>query len=152
MARLLLTIHSMIKQTEIVKKEIKVLYNGSLKKPHNVAKEHPKLYLKARKLFGSWRKALETCGIDYEKARNHKKWSREKIVKAIKELSLINSHSLRLKDLRKEGMISIISAAQYHFGSWRKAVESSGICYSSIRKKENITNEAEHLLCRLGEK
>src|SRR3990172_3004134 len=151
MARLLLIIRSMIKQTEIVKKEIKVLYNGSLKKPHNVAKEHPKLYLKARKLFGSWKKALETCGIDYEKARNHKKWSREKIVKEIKELAL-KSHSLRLKDLRKEGMISIISAAQYHFGSWRKAVESSGICYSSIRKKENITNEAEHLLCRLGEK
>src|SRR3990172_9908454 len=151
MARLLLIIHSMIKQTEIVKKEIKVLYNGPLKKIYNVAKEYPILYLKARKLFGSWKKAIEACGIDYEKTRNHKKWSREKIVKGIKELSL-NSHSLILKDLRKEGMISIISAAQYHFGSWRKAVESSGICYTSIRKKENITNEAEHLLCRLGEK
>ena len=151
MARLLLIIHSMIKQTEIVKKEIKVLYNGSLKKPHNVAKEHPKLYLKARKLFGSWKKALETCGIDYEKARNHKKWSREKIVKGIKELSL-KSHSLRLKDLRKEGMISIISAAQYHFGSWRKAVESSGICYTPARRNGKIKNETEHLLCSLGEK
>lgn len=151
MARPLLIIHSMIKQTEIVTKEIKVLYNGSLKKPHNVAKEHPKLYLKARKLFGSWKKALETCGVDYEKARNHKKWSREKIVKGIKELSL-NSQSLRLKDLRKEGMIGIISAAQYHFGSWRKAVESSGIYYSSIRRNGKIKNEAEHLLCRLGGK
>src|SRR3990172_2291900 len=151
MARLLLNQISMIKQTEIVKKEIKVLYNGSLKKPHNVAKEHPKLYLKARKLFGSWKKALETCGIDYEKARNHKKWSREKIAKGIKELSL-KSHSLRLKDLRKEGMIRIISAAQYHFGSWRKAVEYSGIYYSSIRRNGKIKNEAEHLLCSLGEK
>jgi len=151
MARLLLNQISMIKQTEIVKKEIKVLYNGSLKKPHNVAKEHPKLYLKARKLFGSWKKALETCGIDYEKARNHKKWSREKIVKEIKELAL-KSHSLRLKDLRKEGMISIISAAQYHFGSWRKAVESSGICYTSVRRNGKIKNETEHLLCSLGEK
>src|SRR4030066_1367674 len=151
MARLLLIIRSMIKQTEIVKKEIKVLYNGSLKKPHNVAKEHPKLYLKARKLFGSWKKGLEICGIDYEKARNHKKWSREKIVKGIKELSL-NSHSLRLKDLRKKGMISIISAAQYHFGSWHKAVESSGICYTSVRRSGKIKNEAEHLLCSLGER
>src|SRR3989304_8003620 len=151
MARLLPIQISMIKQTEIVKKEIKVLYNGSLKKPHNVAKEHPKLYLKARKLFGSWKKAIEACGIDYEKTRNHKKWSREKVVKAIKELYL-KGHSLRLKDLRKEKMIGIISAAQYHFGSWRKAVEYSGIYYSSIRKKEKITNEAEHLLCRLGGK
>ena len=151
MARLLLIIHSMIKQTEIVKKEIKVLYNGPLKKPHNVAKEYPILYLKARKLFGSWKKAIEACGIDYEKTRNHKKWSREKIVKGIKELSL-KGHSLRLKDLRKEGMISIISAAQYHFGSWRKAVESSGICYTSVRRNGKIKNEAEHLLCSLGEK
>src|SRR3972149_6017214 len=151
MARLLVIIRSMIKPTEIVKKEIKVLYNGSLKKPHNVAKEHPKLYLKARKLFGSWKKAIEACGIDYEKTRNHKKWSREKIVKAIKELYL-KGHSLRLKDLRKEGMISIISAAQYHFGSWRKAVESSGICYTSVRRNGKIKNETEHLLCHLGEK
>src|SRR3972149_10408717 len=129
MARLLLIIHSMIKQTEIVTKEIKVLYYGSLKKPHNVAKEHPKLYLKARKLFGSWKKALEICGIDYEKARNHKKRSQKKIVKGIKELYL-KGHSLRLKDLKKQGMINLISAAQYHFGSWCKAVESSGIYYS----------------------
>ena len=42
--------------------------------------------------------------------------------------------------------------APYHFGSWCKAVESSGIYYSSIRKKEDIKNEAEHLLCRLGGK
>ena len=69
------------KQTEKIKNEIRALYNGSLKKPHNVAKEHPKLYLKARKLFGSWKKALEACGIDYEKTRNRKKWSREKIFK-----------------------------------------------------------------------
>ena len=141
----------MSKQAEKIKNEIKALYKGPLKKPNNVANEYPTLYIKARKVFGSWKKALETCGIDYEKARNHKKWSREKIVKEIKELAL-KSHSLRLKDLRKEGMISIISAAQYHFGSWRKAVESSGICYTSVRRNGKIKNEAEHLLCSLGEK
>src|SRR3972149_3635442 len=135
MARLLPIQISMIKQTEIVKKEIKVLYNGSLKKPHNVAKEHPILYLKARKVFGSWKKAIEACGIDYEKTRNHRKWSQEKIVKGIKELYL-KGHSLRLKDLKKQGMICLISAAQYHFGSWYKAVESSGIYYSPGRKNE----------------
>jgi hypothetical protein len=89
------------KRAEKIKKEIKALYNGSLKKPHNVAKDHTTLYLKARKVFGSWEKALNACGIDYETARNRKKWSREKIIKEIKELSL-KSHSLRLRDLRKE--------------------------------------------------
>ena len=127
------------KQTEKIKNEIRALYNGSLKKPHNVAKEHPKLYLKARKLFGSWIKAIEACGIDYEKTRNHKKWSREKIVKGIKELNL-KGHSLRLKNLRKNGMISLISVAQYHFGSWRKAVEYSGVYYPSGMRNEKIKN------------
>ena len=129
----------MSKQTEKVKIEIKVLYNGSLKKPHNVAKQYPKLYLKARKVFGSWKKAIEACGIDYEKTRNHKKWSQEKIVKGIRELYL-KSHSLRLKDLKRDGTISLVSAAQYHFGSWRKAVEYSGVYYPSGRRNEKIKN------------
>jgi hypothetical protein len=120
---------------EGVKNEIKALYDRSLKKPHNVAKEYPTLYIRARKVFGSWKKALEACGIDYEKARNHKKWSRVRVVEEIHRLYL-NGDNLRLKDLRRKGMICLISAAMYHFGSWRKAVESCGICYSFRRNKK----------------
>ncbi|MBI2486067.1 MAG: hypothetical protein HYW01_03735 [Deltaproteobacteria bacterium] len=46
-------------------------------------------------------------------------------VKEIQRLHL-KSYSLRPNDLRRKVMISLISAA-YHFGSWRKAVESSGV-------------------------
>jgi len=50
-------------------------------------------------------------------------------VKEIQRLHLKN-YSLRLNDLRRKGIISLILAASsYHFGSWRKAVESSGIYY-----------------------
>jgi hypothetical protein len=126
---------------EKIKNEIKALYKNPLKKPHNVAREYPILYLKARKVFGSWKKAIEACGIDYEKTRTHKKWSREKIVKEIKQLHL-KGDSLRPKDLRKEGMISLISSASYHFGSWRRAVESSGIRYLFGRKR-NIKKESQ---------
>jgi len=50
-------------------------------------------------------------------------------VKEIQRLHLKN-YSLRLNDLRRKGIISLIlAAASYHFGSWRKAVESSGIYY-----------------------
>ena len=131
----------MSKPIEKVKKEIKALYHSPLKKPYNVAKEYPALYLKGRRVFGSWKKALEACGIDYEKARNHKKWSRVKVVEEINKLYFIG-HSLRLKDLRRKGMICLISAAMYRFGSWRKAVESSGISYSFVRRKR-VKNEAK---------
>jgi len=129
-----------MKQSEKIKNEINALYNnGHSRKPGNVAKEYPTLYLKARKVFGSWRKALEACGIDYEKARNRKKWSRDKVLKEIERLCL-KGHSLRPKDLKRERMINLISAASYHFGSWRKAVESSGVHYPCGRRKKNGKN------------
>jgi len=94
------------KQDTVTKKKIRdaimALYNGSCDKPSNAAKEHPSLYSDARKIFGSWKKALEACEIDYEKARNHKKWSRERVAKEIKRL-YPNGHTLRPKDLKKGG-------------------------------------------------
>lgn len=127
----------MTKPIDKMRKDIKALYNGSLKKPRNVAKEYSALYTKARKVFGSWRKALAACGIDYEKARNHKKWSRIKVAEEINRL-YVNGYSLRLKDLRTNGTICLISAAMYHFGSWRKAIESCGLHYTSVTEKRTI--------------
>lgn len=118
-----------------IRNKIISLYNGSLRKPSSVAKEHPRLYSNARKAFGSWKKALEACGIDYEKARNYKKWSREEVAKEIKRLYL-SGHTLRPKDLRKGGATKLISAANYHFGSWSKAVKHSGIYYSFERNNK----------------
>jgi hypothetical protein len=118
-----------------VRNEIRSLYNGSLRKPSNVAKEYPRLYSNARKVFGSWKKALEACEIDYEKARNHKKWSRDKVAKEIKRLYL-SGHTLRPRDLKKGETIKLISAATYHFGSWSKAVKHSGIHHSYERNQK----------------
>ncbi len=139
MVYILLIFVRLSKPIEKVKNEIEVLYNSDLKKPHNVAKEYPTLYSRARRVFGSWKKAVEGCGIDYEKARNHKKWSRVKVVEEINKLYL-NGYSLRLKDLRRKGMICLISAAMYHFGSWRKAVECGGIYYTYGRRKLKMTS------------
>jgi hypothetical protein len=118
-----------------VRNEIRSLYNYSLRKPSNVAKQHPRLYSNARKVFGSWKKALEACEIDYEKSRNHKKWSKEKVAKEIKRLYL-SGHTLRPKDLKKAGATRLISAASYHFGSWSKAVKHSGVYYSFERNNK----------------
>ena len=123
----------MKKKSERIRKEISALYDNPLQKPSNVAKEYPRLYLKARKIFGSWKRALQACGIDYEKARNRKKWSREKVLQEIINL-YGNGHSLRPKDLKRKGTINLFSAATYHFGSWSKAVESCRIPYPVKRK------------------
>jgi hypothetical protein len=122
----------MNRKGERIRDEIIALYGNGQRKPSNVAKEHPRLYSNARKAFGSWKKALEACEIDYENARNHKKWSRKKVTKEIKRLYL-SGYSLRPKELRKGETIKLISAATYHFGSWSKAVKHTGINYSFER-------------------
>ncbi len=121
-----------MKRKPKIKEEIASIYNSLSEKPKNVAKEHSALYHRACKIFGSWREALKESGINYEKARNHKKWSREKIAKEINRLHH-ESKSLRPSQLRNNGGGKLLSAAEYHFGSWRRAVEVSGCIYLNGR-------------------
>jgi hypothetical protein len=113
---------------------IKDIYTSSDETPVNIAKEQTNLYLKARKVFGSWREALEASGIDYEAARNNKQWSRNKIVSEIIKLHN-NGHSLRPSILKKNGSIKLLSAANYHFGSWSRAVQTASLEYKFRRKR-----------------
>jgi hypothetical protein len=125
----------MIERAERVKKEIKTIFSPEAEKPSNIAKEYTILYNQACEVFGSWRNAIEACGIDYESTRNNKKWNREKIHKEIKRLKQ-KHFSLRPSVLREEGLITLVSAAEYHFGSWRRAVESSGVEYTCGRNRK----------------
>jgi hypothetical protein len=125
----------MTKRAERIKREIKNIFKCDAEKPANIAKEYSSLYVKACKVFGSWRNALESCGIDYESSRNNRKWNRERIKREILRMGG-NGHSLRPSVLRKSGMTTLVSAAEYHFGSWRRAVESCGLDYSFGRRKK----------------
>jgi len=118
-----------------IKEEITAIYNSFSEKPKNVAKEHSTLYHTACKVFGSWKKALKESEIDYEKARNYDKWSRKKIIKTIDTIHH-EGKSLSPSQLRKNGEVKIVSAAEYHFGSWRKAVEVSGCNYLNGRNSK----------------
>jgi hypothetical protein len=125
----------MTKRAERVKREIGTIYSPDAEKPANIAKEHTLLYVKACKAFGTWRNALEACGIDYESSRKNRKWTRERIIKEINRLRAEGS-SLRPSVLRKNDNMTLVSAAEYHFGSWGRAVESCGINYSFGRGKK----------------
>ena len=127
----------MTKRTERVKIEIKNIFRPDAEKPANIAKEYSSLYVKACKAFGSWRSALEACDIDYESSRNNRKWTRERIKREILRLGG-NGNSLRPSVLRKNGMTTLVSAAEYHFGSWRRAVETTGLDYSFGRRKKGL--------------
>ena len=125
----------MTRREDRVITEIREIFRPGAEKPSNIAKKHSALYLRACKVFGSWRSALEASGIDYESSRNNKKWTRQRIMSEIKRLSE-GAGSLRPSVLRKSGMTALVSAADYHFGSWKKAVESSGVEYGFARRKK----------------
>ncbi|HKQ32885.1 MAG TPA: hypothetical protein VJV40_06745 [Thermodesulfobacteriota bacterium] len=127
----------MTKRADRVKREIKIIFRPDAEKPVNIAKSHPSLYVKACKAFGSWRNAVEACGLDYESSRNNSKWTRDRIVREIKKIGA-DGGCLRPSFLRKSGMTKLVSAAEYHFGSWRRAVEACGLDYSFGRRKKRI--------------
>lgn len=126
----------MCESAKRVKEGIIAIYTSDGNKPVNVAMEHSTLYHTACKIFGSWRAALSECGIDYLEARNNEKWSKERILKAIKEMH-DRGKSLQPSKLRNNGNMKLLSAANYHFGSWRKAVETSGIPYTYSRNSSS---------------
>ena len=37
-------------------------------------------------MFGSWKDAIEAAGLDYSTIRRYRRWSRDKVIKTIKEI------------------------------------------------------------------
>mgnify|MGYP000145867590 CR=1 FL=1 len=45
------------------------------------------LYLAGRRLFGSWKKAVEAAGFDYEAVTGVRRWTPEKVIRRVKQLA-----------------------------------------------------------------
>ena len=142
----------MTRRAERVITEIKEIFSPGAEKPSNIAKEHSALYLRACKVFGSWKNALEASGVDYESSRNNRKWTRQRIVREIKRLNA-EGGSLRPSVLRKNGMTALVSAADYHFGSWRTSAASCGVEYGFARQRRcNGADKVPEPFSRYAEK
>ncbi len=100
---------------------------------HYYATNYPDVYAAAERLFGSWKNAIEAAGLDYSKVRIYRRWSREKVIKQIKEAHTkgkpINSSAMQKSDK------PLYMAAIKRFGNWENAVKAAGINYQNIRKR-----------------
>ncbi len=103
--------------------------------------------------FGSWKKAVEAAGLDYDQInlRSHEeKWDKEKIIIRI---TLIYKEGGDISDSHlKKFNNSLLKAGINHFGNWRNAVEASGIDYNLVLKcvpykwnKNNVIDEIKRL-------
>jgi len=94
----------------------------------------PKLFHAAVYHFGSWANAVSAAGMDYSKVKKFTAWDRDKIKRKIRYLYK-KQQDISYKVMRNKGYTNLISATNYHFGGWGKAVAACGIDYDRIRKK-----------------
>ncbi|MGD0091465.1 MAG: hypothetical protein ABSE73_16220 [Planctomycetota bacterium] len=77
----------------------------------------------ARRLFGSWSKAVLAAGVDPMKLQRVVPWTRERVIEAILTRALRNE-SLAARVTRPR---SLVDAGRRFFGSWVAAVKAAGL-------------------------
>lgn len=121
------------------------------KKPLNYlyyAKFYPDVHAAAIRIFGSWKEAIEACGIDYKEVRKYRTWSKKKVIEEIKKLHKAGKE-LSSNQIQQNNK-PLYMAAVKRFKSWGKAIKAAGIDYSQIRlrrlmKKTEIKKEIKQL-------
>ena len=101
------------------------------------ATTYPDVYAAAERLFGSWKDAIEYCGLDYSKIRKYQVWTRTRVMDEIKKLQKENTpiSSKYTQDFNKP----LYMAAIKRFKSWKKALKSCGIDYKQVRLRRSMS-------------
>ena len=128
-----------IKKTEEWSKEkivdeILELYNsGEDLNANNMREANIALYGAAvnKRYFGSWKRAVEVAGLDYDEIKRYQQWDRQKIIDEILSLHE-GDEDLSYMNIRKNYR-ALVSAAFNYFGNWENAINVSGLVYEKIR-------------------
>jgi len=89
----------------------------------------------ATRYLGSWQAAIEYAGLNYEDIRRYRSWTNERIVDRIRELFAQGQDlSWRHVSLTLDPSLAAAATKKSHFGSWRAALEASGLNYDEIRR------------------
>ena len=91
--------------------------------------------------FGTWRRAVERAGLDYEIASKYRRWTRERVLARIRELHT-QGHDLSWRVISSEVDPPLAAAAvrsNLGFGSWHDAVTAAGLKYDLIARYRHWT-------------
>lgn len=83
--------------------------------------------------LGGWPKAIERAGLDYSRIRKRRQWSREKIVRIIRQLHR-EKQDVSASGMHRSGNQAVVRAAPWHFRNWGVAVTAAGLDYRKIKK------------------
>lgn len=129
---------------ELVLQRIQERREAGLSLRSSAVVDNPALYCAARREFGSWGKAVETAGFDYEAIKGHKgktRWSNELVLQCIDERRAAGL-ALNSVDVVTENA-PLAGAAQRLFGSWGNAIAAAGLDYEAIKaeaKSRSLAN------------
>lgn len=117
----------------IIIEEIKNLASQGVElNAHAVKRVDSKLVAAGTTHFGSWKKAIEAAGFDYETVRKTAKWSKKDVIKTIQTAHKANAD---LSDNTVSALNPGLYGAAFHYlGSWSSAVEQAGIDYDLVRR------------------
>jgi len=97
------------------------------------------MYMASRRIFGSWRNAIQAAGIAPKRVLTWERWSPPRILVMIRHLSRRNRPlTTDQVELRYD---NLVSAARRHFGSWAKAVLAAGVEPTKLRRVVPWTQE-----------
>jgi hypothetical protein len=89
----------------------------------------------ARRIFGSWSKAILASGVDPAKLRRVVPWTRERVLETLLTRALRNQPvSARLMEPR-----SIVEAGRRFFGSWSATLEAAGLDPAVARRRPSLS-------------
>jgi biotin operon repressor len=123
---------------ERIREQILSLYNRGESLSHEMAKRHHGALVSAAsspRYYGSWGEAVKAAGLNYDEIRRINRWTREKIIKVIRDLHE-SGEAVNNSNMRRLGYRGLMEAASRveNFGSWEEAVEASGLDYQEVRQ------------------
>lgn len=125
--------------------EIRVLHGqGEELNYHSTDCNHPQLMRAASWHFGTWRRAVETAGIDYNEVSKYIRWTREMVILRIRELHARGDDLSWSVISSKEGDPAMAAAAvrvNLGFGTWHDAVTQAGLHYDQVARYRHWTPE-----------
>jgi len=92
--------------------------------------------------YGTWRRAIEAAGLEYESLAKYQRWNRKRIVARIRELHA-QGYDLNWRAVSQEVDPPLAAAAlrANGFESWREAIAAAGLDIDEIARYKYWTPE-----------
>jgi hypothetical protein len=103
-----------------------------------VQKNNLRLLRAATRYFGSWKNALEYAGLDYNRIRRYRVWTRDRITEQIQKYHREGRDlSWRHVSTQLDPALAAAAIRPNRFGSWQAALEAAGLDYEEIRRNRS---------------